>query len=52
MMMWGPSNTAGKVEDAFLFIVVISVILLAVVTFFMILFLVKYNVKRHPKHEK
>ena len=48
----GPSNTAGKVESAFLFIVVTSVILLAIVTFLMILFLIKYNVKRHPQHEK
>jgi cytochrome c oxidase subunit 2 len=51
-MFWGPSNTAGKVESAFLFIVAASVILLCIVTFFMILFLVKYNSKRHPQGEE
>jgi cytochrome c oxidase subunit 2 len=51
MIFLGPSNTAGKVESAFLFIVATSVILLAIITFFMILFLIKYNKKRHPQHE-
>jgi cytochrome c oxidase subunit II len=51
MIFLGPSNTAGKVEDAFLFIVAASVILLVIITFFMILFLIKYNKKRHPQHE-
>ncbi|MGO9611641.1 MAG: cytochrome c oxidase subunit II [Dissulfurispiraceae bacterium] len=50
-MFIGPSNTAGKVESAFLFIVSASVILLALVTFCMVLFLVKYNRKRHPQAE-
>ena len=31
-MLLGPSNTAGKVDDAFIFIVVCCVLLLAVVT--------------------
>jgi cytochrome c oxidase subunit 2 len=51
-MFWGPSNTAGKVESAFLFIVGVSVVLLCIITFFMILFLVKYNSKRHPHGEE
>jgi len=51
MIFLGPSNTAGKVESAFVFIVATSVILLAIITFFMILFLIKYNKKRHPQHE-
>jgi cytochrome c oxidase subunit 2 len=51
-MLWGPSNTAGKVENAFLFIVAASVVLLCIVTFFMILFLIKYNKKKHPQHEE
>lgn len=50
-MILGPSNTAGKVEDAFLFIVVCCVILLAIVTVCMVLFLIKYNRERHPRPE-
>ena len=50
-MILGPSNTAGKVEDAFLFIVVCCVILLAIVTVCMVVFLVKYNRERHPRPE-
>ncbi len=50
-MFLGPSNTAGKVDDAFLFIVACSVFLLAGVTVCMALFLVKYNRKRHPRPE-
>ena len=51
-MILGPSNTAGKVEGAFLFIVVCSVVLLAIVTVCMIVFLVKYNRERHPRPER
>lgn len=51
-MFWGPSNTAGKVESAFIYIVAMCVALLAIVTFCMIFFLVKYNRKRHPQHEE
>ncbi|MHB8909799.1 MAG: cytochrome c oxidase subunit II [Syntrophales bacterium] len=50
-MLLGPSNTAGKVEDAFLFIVVCCVVLLAIVTVCMAVFLIKYNRKRHPRPE-
>lgn len=50
-MILGPSNTAGKVEDAFLFIVVCCVILLVIVTVCMVVFLIKYNKERHPRPE-
>ena len=50
-MLLGPSNTAGKVDDAFIFIVVCCVVLLAIVTLCMVTFLIKYNRKRHPKPE-
>ncbi len=50
-MMWGPSNTAGRVDSAFLFVVVCCVILLAIVTACMIWFLVRYNRGRHPRPE-
>ena len=50
-MFWGPSNTAGKVDEAFLFIVACCVVLLAIVTVCMIVFLVKYNRHRHPQPE-
>lgn len=51
-MILGPSNTAGKVEDAFLFIVVCCVVLLAIVTACMVVFLIRYNRKRHPRPER
>ena len=51
-MLLGPSNTTGKVDSAFIFIVVCCVILLAVVTISMIVFLVKYNRERHPRPER
>jgi cytochrome c oxidase subunit II len=50
-MLLGPSNTAGRVEGAFLFIVTCCVILLAIVTICMVVFLVKYNRERHPRPE-
>ncbi|MGZ3578196.1 MAG: cytochrome c oxidase subunit II, partial [Syntrophales bacterium] len=43
--------TAGRVEGAFLFIVTCCVILLAIVTICMVVFLVKYNRERHPRPE-
>jgi cytochrome c oxidase subunit 2 len=52
MMLWGPANTTGKVDAAFIFIVAICVALLAIVTFAMVFFLIKYNRKRHPQHEE
>ena len=42
-MMLGPSNTAGKIDSAFLFIVAACVILLAIVTICMVFFLIRYN---------
>ena len=50
-MLLGPSNTAGKVEDAFLFIVVCCVVLLVATTITMVVFLIKYNRKTHPRPE-
>ena len=50
-MLPGLSNTAGKVEDAFLLIVVCCVALLALVTICMVAFLIRYNRKRHPRPE-
>ena len=51
-MLLGPSNTTGKVDSAFIFIVVCCVILLAVVTICMVVFLIKYNRERHPRPER
>lgn len=50
-MFWGPTNTAGKIEFAFLLVTGVAVLFLAAVTFFMILFLIKYNRRRHPRAE-
>jgi cytochrome c oxidase subunit 2 len=50
-MIWGPANTSGKIESAFLFVTVSTIVLLAIVVFFMILFIVKYNKRRHPRPE-
>jgi cytochrome c oxidase subunit II len=50
-MLLGPSNTAGKVNEAFLFIVISCVVLLAIVTVCTVVFLIKYNRKRHPRPE-
>jgi cytochrome c oxidase subunit 2 len=49
MFSLGPSNTSGMVGIAFLVVVGLSVLFLVIVTFFMILFLIKYNKKRHPE---
>lgn len=51
-MFDGASNTAEQVDTAFLVIISISVVLLALITFLMIYFVVKYNRKRHPKAEQ
>jgi len=51
-MFLGPSNSAGKVDDAFFYIVGISAGLLLLVTACMIYFLFKYNRKRHPEAEE
>ena len=48
-MFLGPTNTSGKIEISFLILTGISVLFLVGVTFFIILFLIKYNKKRHPK---
>jgi cytochrome c oxidase subunit 2 len=52
MLFLGPANTTGKVDSAFVFIVAVSVALLCIITFLMILFLIKYNRKRHPQREE
>jgi cytochrome c oxidase subunit 2 len=46
------SDTAGKVDSAFVFIAGISVALLALVTFFMIFFVIRYRAKKHPVPEE
>jgi cytochrome c oxidase subunit 2 len=51
-MIFGPSNTSGKIEISFLILTGISVLFLVCVTFFICLFLIKYNKKRHPKAEE
>jgi len=50
-MFLGPSNTAGKVEDAFIFIAVSCVVLFAIITVFMVVFLIRYDRSRHPRPE-
>lgn len=51
-MMLGPSNTAGRIDSAFMVIVAACVVLLAIVTVCMVVFLVRYNRKRHPRPER
>ena len=51
-MLFGPSNTSGKIEISFLILAGISVLFLVLVTFFIILFLIKYNKKRHPRAQE
>jgi cytochrome c oxidase subunit 2 len=50
-MMLGPSNTAGRIDSAFMVIVAACVVLLALVTVCMVVFLIRYNRKRHPHPE-
>jgi cytochrome c oxidase subunit 2 len=52
MMMLGPSNTAGRIDSAFMVIVAACVVLLAIVTVCMVVFLIRYNRKRHPRPER
>jgi cytochrome c oxidase subunit 2 len=52
MIFLGPANTTGRVDSAFIVIVAMCVALLAIVTFFMVFFLIKYNRKNHPHHEE
>ncbi len=47
-MLPGASNIASGVNGVLLFITITGVIIIGLVTFFMILFVVKYNRKRHP----
>ncbi len=49
--MLGPSNTTGKIDSAVLFIVGACVVLLAIVTVFMVILLIRYNRARHPRPE-
>lgn len=50
-MTHGWTNLSASVDNVFLFIVVISLVLLVGVTVVMILFAVRYNRKRHPRAE-
>jgi cytochrome c oxidase subunit II len=45
------SSVAGKVDTVFLFILALSVVVLAFITFLMVFFVIKYSRKRHPKGE-
>lgn len=50
-MFLGPSNTADKVQEAFLLTLAACVVLLMLVTAVMVFFLVRYSRKRHPVPE-
>jgi len=45
------SSAAGKVDSVFLFILVLSVVFLALITSALIYFAIRYNRRRHPKAE-
>ncbi len=47
-MASGGSNFIKDVDGVFLFILAVSVLLLVLITFLMILFVIKYNRKKHP----
>ncbi|MBM4174983.1 MAG: cytochrome c oxidase subunit II [Ignavibacteria bacterium] len=47
-MFSGGSNFIKDVDGVFLFILAVSVLLLVLITFLMILFVIKYNRKKHP----
>jgi len=47
----GPANTTVRVDDAFIFIMVCCMVLLAIVTICMVTFLIRYSRKRHPHPE-
>ena len=46
------SNTAAKIDLAFLYITGMSVVLLVIITFFMVYSLVRYSAKRNPRAEQ
>jgi cytochrome c oxidase subunit 2 len=48
-MFDGASNFIEKVDGAFLFTIIISVFFLVLITVLMLVFVFKYNRKRHPK---
>jgi len=48
-MYLGPANIVGKVESSFFIILGICVVLLAIVTVTMVVFLFKYNSRRNPQ---
>jgi len=50
-MFAGSAISTGKVDEAFFYIVAISVALLVMVTIVMLFFLFRYNRKRHPEPE-
>ena len=54
-MLLGPSNTSGKIEEAFLIIVACCIVLLVGVAVTIVVFLIRYNRERHahpePVHE-
>jgi cytochrome c oxidase subunit 2 len=45
-------DLAGKVNDAFMLVLVISVVLLVLVTFFMVYFAIKYRASKNPKSQE
>jgi cytochrome c oxidase subunit 2 len=51
-MMLGPSNTAGRIDSAFVVVVAACVVLLTIVTVCMVVFLIRYNRARHPRPER
>jgi cytochrome c oxidase subunit II len=51
-MFAGSAISTGKVDESFFYIVGISVVLLVIVTIVMLIFVVKYNRKRHPDAEE
>ncbi len=51
-MFFGPAISTGKVDEAFFYIVGISVVLLVIVTIVMLVFVIKFNSKRHPDPEE
>ena len=46
------SNTAAKIDLAFLYITGMSVVLLVLITSFMLYSIIRYNAKRHPRAEQ
>jgi cytochrome c oxidase subunit 2 len=50
-MLQSISNISESVNTAFLFILAVAVVMLALITFLMVFFVIKYSRKRHPKSE-